>query len=79
MVLKADGLAAGKGVVIAEDRAAAEAAVLEAMAERKFGAAGEKLVIEECLSGPEVSFFVAVRRRARGADRMGAGSQADIR
>ena len=58
VVLKADGLAAGKGVVIAEDRAAAETAVLEAMAERKFGAAGEKLVIEECLSGPEVSFFV---------------------
>jgi phosphoribosylamine---glycine ligase len=57
VVLKADGLAAGKGVVIAEDRAAAEKAVVDAMAERKFGAAGEKLVIEECLSGPEVSFF----------------------
>ena len=58
VVLKADGLAAGKGVVIAESRAAAETAVRGAMAERKFGAAGEKLVIEECLSGPEVSFFV---------------------
>ena len=58
VVLKADGLAAGKGVVIAENRALAETAVLDAMAEHKFGSAGEKLVIEECLSGPEVSFFV---------------------
>jgi len=58
LVLKADGLAAGKGVVIAEDRATAEMAVLDAMADRKFGAAGERLVIEECLTGPEVSFFV---------------------
>ena len=58
VVLKADGLAAGKGVVIAEDRAAAERAVTDAMRERKFGAAGDRLVIEECLTGPEVSFFV---------------------
>jgi phosphoribosylamine--glycine ligase len=58
VVLKADGLAAGKGVVIAEDLQTAESAILAAMAERRFGAAGETLVIEECLSGPEVSFFV---------------------
>ena len=58
LVLKADGLAAGKGVVIAEDGPAAESAVVAAMSERRFGAAGETLVIEECLSGPEVSFFV---------------------
>src|SRR4051794_14881076 len=57
VVLKADGLAAGKGVVIAEDRAAAERAVGAAMLERKFGAAGDRLVLEECLTGPEVSFF----------------------
>jgi phosphoribosylamine---glycine ligase len=57
VVLKADGLAAGKGVVIATDRAAAERAVREAMEERKFGAAGDQLVIEEWLQGPEVSFF----------------------
>jgi len=57
LVLKADGLAAGKGVVIAEDHVAAEAAAVAAMGDRKFGAAGERLVIEECLSGPEVSFF----------------------
>ncbi len=57
VVLKADGLAAGKGVVIAEDRAAAEGAIGDAMRARKFGAAGDRLVIEECLVGPEVSFF----------------------
>jgi len=58
VVLKADGLAAGKGVVIAGDRAEAEAAVAAAMTEGRFGAAGARLVIEECLTGPEVSFFV---------------------
>jgi phosphoribosylamine---glycine ligase len=57
VVVKADGLAAGKGVVVAETRAAAEAAVAAAMTERRFGAAGDSVVIEECLSGPEVSFF----------------------
>lgn len=58
LVLKADGLAAGKGVVIATTREEAEAAVWAAMSERRFGEAGRRLVIEECLSGPEVSFFV---------------------
>src|SRR5471030_503437 len=58
VVLKADGLAAGKGVVIADDRQTAEAAVVAAMSERKFGSAGDRIVIEECLTGPEVSFFV---------------------
>ena len=57
VVLKADGLAAGKGVVIAEDRAAAERAITDAMRDRKFGTAGDRIVVEECLSGPEVSFF----------------------
>ena len=57
VVLKADGLAAGKGVVIADDRSSAEAAIRETMRDRKFGAAGDRLVVEECLSGPEVSFF----------------------
>jgi len=58
VVLKADGLAAGKGVVVARDRGEAEAAIVGAMQERRFGAAGTRLVIEECLVGPEVSFFV---------------------
>jgi len=58
VVVKADGLAAGKGVTVAEDRAAAEAAIRAAMVDRQFGAAGSTVVIEECLVGPEVSFFV---------------------
>jgi len=58
LVLKADGLAAGKGVVIADDRASAEAAVFSAMRDRRFGSAGDCLVIEEHLTGPELSFFV---------------------
>jgi phosphoribosylamine--glycine ligase len=57
VVLKADGLAAGKGVVVAADAAEAERAVRAAMDERQFGDAGARLVIEECLAGPEVSFF----------------------
>jgi phosphoribosylamine---glycine ligase len=57
VVLKADGLAAGKGVVVAADRTEADAAIHAAMDERQFGAAGARLVIEECLVGPEVSFF----------------------
>jgi phosphoribosylamine--glycine ligase len=57
VVLKADGLAAGKGVVVAADAAEAGEAIRAAMDERQFGAAGARLVIEECLSGPEVSFF----------------------
>jgi phosphoribosylamine--glycine ligase len=58
VVLKADGLAAGKGVVIAESLGDAEAALTAAMRDRKFGTAGETIIIEECLSGPEVSFFL---------------------
>jgi phosphoribosylamine--glycine ligase len=57
VVLKADGLAAGKGVVVARDRREADAAIRAAMDERQFGAAGSRLVVEECLTGPEVSFF----------------------
>ncbi|MEO8677996.1 MAG: phosphoribosylamine--glycine ligase [Vicinamibacterales bacterium] len=58
LVVKADGLAAGKGVVVAPDRATAEAAVRGAMLDRTFGDAGARVVLEECLVGPEVSFFV---------------------
>jgi phosphoribosylamine--glycine ligase len=58
LVLKADGLAAGKGVVIASERVSAEAAIAAAMTERRFGQAGARIVIEECLAGPEVSFFL---------------------
>ncbi len=58
VVVKADGLAAGKGVVIAVNREDAERAVRAAMLDRQFGDAGSRVVIEECLTGPEVSFFV---------------------
>jgi phosphoribosylamine--glycine ligase len=58
LVVKADGLAAGKGVVVATDRATAEAAVEAAMIDRSFGDAGSRVVLEELLTGPEVSFFV---------------------
>src|SRR5262245_7330221 len=58
VVLKADGLAAGKGVAIAATLREAEAAITAAMADQRFGAAGSRLVIEEHLVGPEVSFFV---------------------
>jgi phosphoribosylamine--glycine ligase len=58
VVLKADGLAAGKGVVVAENRATAETAVGDMMEDRRFGDAGAHLVIEEFLEGREVSFFV---------------------
>ncbi len=54
-VIKADGLALGKGVVIAETREEAETAVRAAMCEGRFGRSGETVVIEEFLTGPEVS------------------------
>jgi phosphoribosylamine--glycine ligase len=57
VVIKADGLAAGKGVVVAPDRLEADDAIRSAMEEQQFGSAGARLVIEECLSGPEVSYF----------------------
>ncbi len=57
VVLKADGLAAGKGVVVAPDAATAHAAVTAMMRERRFGAAGDRVLIEEWLEGPELSFF----------------------
>lgn len=55
IVVKADGLALGKGVVIAETREQAAEAVRSAMCEKKFGASGDVIVIEEFLTGPEVS------------------------
>lgn len=58
VVIKADGLAAGKGVVIAEDRAAAAEVIRDVMVHRKFGASGERVVLEEFLSGQEASYFV---------------------
>lgn len=55
VVVKADGLALGKGVLICKDEAEAAAAVKEIMQDKKFGASGARVVIEEFLTGPEVS------------------------
>ena len=55
MVIKADGLAAGKGVVLAENAEEAEKAIEEMMGEKVFGDAGDKIVVEECLKGVEAS------------------------
>ena len=55
IVIKADGLALGKGVIIAETLAEAEEAVRSMMADKVFGASGDHVVIEEFLTGPEVS------------------------
>ena len=55
VVIKADGLALGKGVIIAKDHAEAQAAVKEIMEDKKFGDSGNNVVVEEFLTGPEVS------------------------
>jgi phosphoribosylamine---glycine ligase len=60
IVVKADGLAAGKGVIIAETVAEAEAAVDSMLTGGQFGEAGEEVVIEEFLGGEEASFFALV-------------------
>ena len=57
VVVKADGLAAGKGVIVAENIAEARAAVELIMADRAFGEAGSRVVIEEFLAGEEASFI----------------------
>jgi phosphoribosylamine---glycine ligase len=57
-VVKADGLAAGKGVLICANRDEAEAAIDEILVQKSFGQAGQKIVIEEFLEGEEASFMV---------------------
>jgi len=58
LVIKADGLAAGKGVIICKDSREALTAIEDIMVRKIFGAAGEKIIIEECLIGEEASFLV---------------------
>jgi phosphoribosylamine--glycine ligase len=57
VVVKADGLAAGKGVIVCRERAEALSAVDLIMRRKAFGAAGERVLIEECLEGEEASFL----------------------
>src|SRR5947208_13946191 len=60
IVVKADGLAAGKGVVVADDVDTAYRAVDAALAERRFSTAGLEIVVEDFLAGEEASFFALV-------------------
>ncbi|MBT3359597.1 MAG: phosphoribosylamine--glycine ligase [Rhodospirillales bacterium] len=60
IVVKADGLAAGKGVILCRNEHEAYAAIDHLMTERAFGAAGDEVIIEEFLTGEEASFFALV-------------------
>jgi phosphoribosylamine--glycine ligase len=73
IVIKADGLAAGKGVVVAQTLEQAHAAISAMMEDRVHGAAGAELVIEECLEGEEISVFAL----CDGLDALYLGSAAD--
>ena len=65
IVVKADGLALGKGVVVAATVEEAETAVREMMEGRKFGDSGSTVVIEECMVGPEVTVLALDRKSTR--------------
>src|SRR5690606_17271046 len=58
LVIKADGLAAGKGVVLAADAAEARSVVRTMLSGEAFGEAGRRVVLERCLRGQELSYFV---------------------
>jgi phosphoribosylamine--glycine ligase len=82
VVVKADGLAAGKGVVVCAERSAAETAVREMLVDRRFGAAGARVVVEDCLVGEEASLLVLTDgtrcvplRAAQDHKRVGDGDQ----
>jgi phosphoribosylamine--glycine ligase len=64
VVVKADGLAAGKGVVVARNHAEAEQAARDFMLRKTLGGAGDRVIIEECLTGEEMSFIVLTDGRA---------------
>ena len=74
-VLKADGLAAGKGVIITEDKDEAKAVLKEMILEQKFGKSSAKVVIEEFLKGIEISVFVV----SDGSDYKILGSAKDYK
>ncbi|MBI4270177.1 MAG: phosphoribosylamine--glycine ligase [Candidatus Rokubacteria bacterium] len=63
LVVKADGLAGGKGAIVCRTLEEADAAVAECMERRAFGAAGARVVVEEFLTGEEVSFFALANGR----------------
>ena len=76
VVVKADGLAAGKGVVIAKSKEEAASVAAEMLSGKMLGEAGARVVLEECLTGRRAFLSGVQRRRARGAAGGGAGSQA---
>ena len=82
IVLKADGLAAGKGVIIAEDLATAKTTLKEMLADKLFGEASAKVVVEQFLKGIEASVFVltdgehyVILPEAKDYKRIGAGDK----
>ena len=75
LVVKADGLAAGKGVVIAGNQHEATSAVTSMMVQEKFGKSGKRIIVEECLQGTEISFFAL----AYGTGAVGIGSAQDYK
>ncbi len=82
IVVKADGLAAGKGVIVAQDIATAEQAVRDMLAGNTFGKAGHRVVIEDYLAGEEASFIALVdgthilpMATSQDHKRVGAGDQ----
>ena len=79
IVVKADGLAAGKGVIVAHSVEEAEQAITDIMERRVFGDAGAQVVIEECLSGEEASVMALVDGRTVPHSRLGARPQAGPR
>ena len=76
-VIKADGLAAGKGVIIAEDESQARQAIEDLLVARRFDT--EQVVVEEHLVGEELSLLALCDGETRAAARFGAGLQADLR
>lgn len=77
-VVKADGLALGKGVIIAETKEQAQDAVRSMMADKVFGASGDHVVIEEFMTGPEVFRSGIHRRENHGSYGFRNGSQESI-
>ena len=63
VVIKADGLAAGKGVIICENAYDASQAITDVMKKKIFGSAGEKIIIEEFINGFEISYFAFVDKK----------------
>jgi len=73
VVVKADGLAAGKGVLVAPDKDSAKSFVNDLMSSKMFGESGEKIIIEQCLKGEEASYIVV----ADGSDFVPLASSQD--